>query len=61
MIGSDHCQIATPVAPEEPEPEPEVGYAAYTGGIVAVVLYEYEVSNFSPTYRLDVFIQLNLL
>jgi len=48
MIGFHYClQVAAPVAPDpEPEREPEVGNAAYAGqGTVAVVLYEYEVSN----------------
>jgi hypothetical protein len=36
---------ALSVAPEpEPEPEPEITHAPHTGqGIVALVLYEYEV------------------
>jgi len=55
IIGFYHClQISMLVAPEpEPEPEPavlepDVRQASYDGqGTVAVVLYEYDVSNFS--------------
>jgi hypothetical protein len=57
MIGSYHClQIPIPVVAPEPEPEPEVRQGVYDGqGTVAVVLYEYEVSNFSKFLTLFMF------